>query len=274
MKLHRKSLDSLYNPYRFTTTAGLAAPTRGIPRLTAGHCLRVRFYWMIILQNWTRIGNPQMRSESKYPDLSQCQICREIPERAHAYSKYGHDDDIAEWPAAIDELVLFNHENVQNSDRHQIRRCPLCAVFYVYDYEYEYLTNGSEDSYELRRLTWTQARNYLSEAEYAIRMEQARAGLESGSAAVRRFSARCVAESALSPIDEEGLRGLLQSNDQEIQLGTMQILYAALFPDLPGRRDAGTGELVERLREPIAEIAARAGEPAKLAARLLPTIRG
>lgn len=96
-------------------------------------------------------------------DRADCEICREIPRVTSVLEKHGETD--GEHPAAVGRLVVFLR--IPESNHQEVRRCPLCGHFYLYRYEYEYLTTGSEDetTYE-----WTTPDRVL--ALYAVKRPQ------------------------------------------------------------------------------------------------------
>lgn len=92
----------------------------------------------------------------------------------------------------------------------------MCGTFYRYDWTYEYLVNGSEDDETLARLTPTEARQLLSDEEYAERISALRGDLNAVDKRTRRYAARALTDHHLAWGEQEEVEGLLAHPDPEI----------------------------------------------------------
>lgn len=84
-----------------------------------------------------------------------CSICREIPDRCRAFWKGGEKttDTI---PPAVSRLAVVGAPFYNQDTSHSnwcLLRCPQCGTCYDWDFEYEYLVNGSEDDLNVTRLS-------------------------------------------------------------------------------------------------------------------------
>ncbi len=84
-----------------------------------------------------------------------CSICREIPDRCRAFWKGGEKttDTI---PPAVSRLAVVGAPFYNQDTSHSnwcLLRCPQCGTCYDWDFEYEYLVNGSEDDINVTRLS-------------------------------------------------------------------------------------------------------------------------
>lgn len=95
--------------------------------------------------------------------FASCSICSQLADRESAFQKYGSDDNTY-LPAAWESLVLVKDFKPYSSRKQQLYRCPECGTLYLYETDYEYLVNGSEDEEHLTRLTANQAAEYLGPA--------------------------------------------------------------------------------------------------------------
>ena len=95
--------------------------------------------------------------------LENCTICSQLGESQAARQKFGWEENGTHLPAAAADLVLVRDLQPGSSRELQLLQCPLCGTYYLYETDYEYLVNGSEDDQTLRRLTSAEAAAYLDE---------------------------------------------------------------------------------------------------------------
>ena len=100
---------------------------------------------------------PTLENEKPH---SACAICSELSEQEHAYQKYGWEQDDTYLPAAASKLEVARDFRPNDSRKLQLKRCPECGTYYLYQTDYEYLVNGSEDEEVLTRLSEEQAAEY------------------------------------------------------------------------------------------------------------------
>jgi hypothetical protein len=144
-----------------------------------------------------------------YIPIADCEICSALGEVETSFTKYGWDDMDRPLPPAAARLEFFKALDAYDAERHHIKRCPMCGIFYEYHLTYDYYVNGSEDEEELVRLTPAQAGDMIDEATYEFLMQQARAGLTDAQSLTRRYAAKCMVSHHLErgemPIAEEYL---------------------------------------------------------------------
>lgn len=128
--------------------------------------------------------------------IGDCEICGQLADVETSFEKWGWEEQTRRLPPAAGRLIPFELLDSYEAERHHVRRCPICRVFYRYDWTYEYLSNGSEDEETLARLTPTQARAYLTDAEYAALIAVLRADLEAADDRTRRYAERALADHA------------------------------------------------------------------------------
>ncbi len=96
------------------------------------------------------------------PPYKQCSVCSLLADRESAYQKYGWEEDDTHLPAAANHLKIVKDFKPYDSRALQLRRCPECGTYYLYQTDYEYLGNGSEDEENLTRLKAEEAAEYLA----------------------------------------------------------------------------------------------------------------
>lgn len=83
-----------------------------------------------------------------------CEICRTIPDRVSNTTK-GDETWGDPLPPAVGRLLVVGAPVYDTDTSHSNRalhKCPLCGTFYWWEFEYEYLAGGSEDSTVFTRL--------------------------------------------------------------------------------------------------------------------------
>jgi hypothetical protein len=123
---------------------------------------------------------------------TECEICRHLDDVETSFYKYGWDDQTEVLPPEAARLVPAQAITGSDTERHHVKRCPICGTFYRYDFSYEYLVNGSEDSETLERLTPTQARDFLGETKYNDLMAALPAYLQAAEPRTRGYAAKCL----------------------------------------------------------------------------------
>lgn len=184
--------------------------------------------------------------------LVDCELCRQLGDVDRSFVKHGWPDSTALEPAAS-QLEFVEGVPGRDSQNHHFRRCSHCGMYYRYDWSYEFLVNGSEDSEELRRLTPTQARRFLSDDEYAARQAEQVAAIAHADEATRRFAARSVFDECVARADWGTAAELLGHADPLIVGAALSQLDYLLESDID-RRAAYTP-----LRAALADLADRPG---------------
>lgn len=94
-----------------------------------------------------------------------CPICSQLADVESAFQKYGWEEGNTHLPSESLGLVLVKDLRPFSSRKLHLKQCPVCGGWYLYQTDYEYLVNGSEDEEHLYRLTEAQAAQYLSQGE-------------------------------------------------------------------------------------------------------------
>ena len=95
--------------------------------------------------------------------MTSCPICSQLKDYEFAMQKHGREEEDTQLPAAIGQLVEARDLKPGSSRRMSLERCPVCGAYYLYQTDYEYLANGSEDTQTLTRLSDEEARRYLEQ---------------------------------------------------------------------------------------------------------------
>lgn len=80
----------------------------------------------------------------------------------YALQKYGWPQDDTYLPPAAGKLTTVRDFRPYDSRKLQLRQCPECGAYYLYETDYEFLVGGSEDEEFLTRLMLEQAQEYLN----------------------------------------------------------------------------------------------------------------
>lgn len=103
-----------------------------------------------------------MPEDQPNASVEPCRICANLRPVESAFQKYGWPENDTSLPAVAAELIVVRDFRPYDSRSLQIWQCPLCGTYYLYQTDYEYLVNGSEDEETLTRLTGEEAAKYLS----------------------------------------------------------------------------------------------------------------
>jgi hypothetical protein len=103
------------------------------------------------------------------PHDAACRVCGAMPDRSRDFTK-GGETLIATVPPSAGKLDIvgapFYNQDTSGSNW-CLLHCPACGTYYDWDYEYEYLVNGSEDDITISRLTPEEgARKSATVAQY------------------------------------------------------------------------------------------------------------
>ena len=93
--------------------------------------------------------------------MTSCLICSQLKEYEFAMQKHGREEEDSQLPAVIGQLVDVRDLKPNSSRSKILEQCPVCGAYYLYETDYEYLANGSEDTQTLTRLSAEEARQYL-----------------------------------------------------------------------------------------------------------------
>ncbi len=97
--------------------------------------------------------------------MNKCSICSGLKDKEYAFSKYGSDINNGYLPEISKKLILVKDLKNSSSGRlKQLKQCPECRTYYLYETDYEYFAFGSEDEEFLTRLTEKEALELLNPA--------------------------------------------------------------------------------------------------------------
>jgi hypothetical protein len=182
-----------------------------------------------------------------YIPLGNCEICRNLGEVETSFSKYGWEEMDYAMPEAANRLTPAENITECEQRKQHYKTCPICGIFYQYDYSYEYLVNGSEDTVTLMRLTPDDIRFFISDETYAFLLNNFKQSLFDSDGKTREYAARCLAAHYLARDNLIEVEKLLDPANREIMDGTLfQILqwtqklsnYDELLPLVPSLQKA------------------------------------
>jgi len=95
------------------------------------------------------------------PPYKHCAICSSLADRESASQKFGWEQNDTYLPAAVAHLETVKDFRPGGSRKLQLLQCPACKTYYLYQTDYDYLVNGSEDEQTLTRLAPLEAEEVL-----------------------------------------------------------------------------------------------------------------
>ena len=93
--------------------------------------------------------------------MTACPICSALANREEGRQKFGWPEHDIELPPAVHALAVAKDFRPGAERQRKILRCPCCDACFLFETDYEYLTNGSENEQHLTRLTPAQAADLL-----------------------------------------------------------------------------------------------------------------
>ncbi len=90
-----------------------------------------------------------------------CSICSQLKDTEYAMQKYGSEEYNTYLPKEVWQLETIVNLNPGSSRECKLLQCPECKTYYLFDTDYEYLVNGTEDEQTLKRLTHDEALKYI-----------------------------------------------------------------------------------------------------------------
>lgn len=94
----------------------------------------------------------------------ECMTCGNIKNIENAFQKFGWENDNTYLPASVLRLEIVRGRVASRS--RQIRKCPECGTYYLYENSYEFFVNGAEDEQSIKRLTDAEAKKYLKQKDW------------------------------------------------------------------------------------------------------------
>jgi hypothetical protein len=88
---------------------------------------------------------------------SKCSICSDLKDKEYAFQKYGSDYNNSYLPESVNKLTIIKDYKPGSDRLMQLRQCPECRIYYLYETDYEYLAFGSEDEQFLTCLSEKEA---------------------------------------------------------------------------------------------------------------------
>ena len=104
---------------------------------------------------------PAFQNQNQKMSDPTCSICSQLADEHWASQKYGWPENDSYLPAATGKLNVVKDFQPDSDRALQLQRCPECGQCYLYQSDYEYLVNGSEDEQHLTRLSATEAEKWL-----------------------------------------------------------------------------------------------------------------
>ena len=90
-----------------------------------------------------------------------CSICSQLKKKETAFQKFGSNYPDTFLPEASEKLEIVIDFKPSSERKKQLRKCPRCGIYYLYQSDYEYFPGGTEDEQELIRLTESEAKKYM-----------------------------------------------------------------------------------------------------------------
>jgi len=93
--------------------------------------------------------------------MTPCPLCSVLADREEGRQKFGWPEHDVDLPPAVRQLVVAKDFHPGAERQRQLLRCPHCGAGYLFETEYEYQTNGTENEQHLTRLTPAQIAELL-----------------------------------------------------------------------------------------------------------------
>jgi hypothetical protein len=92
-----------------------------------------------------------------------CVLCAKLHDAEYAIQIGGRESEDIFLPTEAYQLDEVKDLNPSGGRTEHLKRCPICATYYLYTTTYEYLVYGSEDEQFLTRLSDEEAARYLQQ---------------------------------------------------------------------------------------------------------------
>lgn len=97
------------------------------------------------------------RPLTEHQRTEDCSLCGALRQEETSFFKGGWPQDDSPLPAQAANLKTIQVIKDEGSRKKLIQRCPECLALFLYELDYIFLTNGSEDTETLRRITKEEA---------------------------------------------------------------------------------------------------------------------
>jgi len=97
-------------------------------------------------------------------EYTVCPLCSSLKNLETAAQKFGSDYPDTFLPPQAEQLKVIFDFKPSSSRAKILKQCPFCSTYYLYETDYEFLINGTEDEQTLTRLTHSEALTYLNKA--------------------------------------------------------------------------------------------------------------
>ncbi len=94
--------------------------------------------------------------------MNKCSICSGLKDKEYAFQKYQSNYADSYLPESSHKLILVKDLKKNSGRLKQLKQCPECRTYYLYETDYEYFAFGSEDEEFLTRLTEEEALELLN----------------------------------------------------------------------------------------------------------------
>ena len=91
-----------------------------------------------------------------------CNLCSGLKDIEFAEQKFGSYYPDIHLPDTAEKLTLIRNFNGHSDRQLQLKQCPECKTYYLFESDYEYFAGGSEDEQKLSRLNDIEAAIYRS----------------------------------------------------------------------------------------------------------------
>ena len=148
-----------------------------------------------------------------------CPICSQLKDVETSFYKYGWPEHDSPLPTAANSLVVVDVIG-EDRERFHLRRCPICATLYTYQFSYDYYVNGSEDEEVLTRLAPAEAQTYF--CQHAQQLEALRQEIDNLQGAAGSLG-DYIDHGSPSPAEAEAAFNQMQAHRQAADLARQRL---------------------------------------------------
>lgn len=94
---------------------------------------------------------------------NKCSICSAFKAKEYSFQRFGSEINNTYLPENVQKLVTIKDINTGSGRLKQLKQCPECKTYYLYETDYEYFAFGSEDEEFLTRLINKEALKILKD---------------------------------------------------------------------------------------------------------------
>ncbi len=192
-----------------------------------------------------------MNKLKKYIPISKCKICSKIADYEFEATKNGEPDSDTSFPPEVWKLENMRIDWCHSRHpENPFAVCPECGTRYLYSYSYDWYANGAEEEHELQREAPTDVKNwtvfdvekgkeipgnFMSDEEYAWRIENLKKDLKSKSKLDREYAAISLTIYYIDEGNPDSLLKLLEASDSLV-LKTVKKTLSQRKDDIKGKK--------------------------------------